>query len=98
MILPIQHRVHDAIKRAILDLYHPPELPAFAVETPPSRTMGDLAVPVAFQLARLLKQAPRTIAQELAAQVAAIPGIAAVTATPAGYINFSLDRPAFVRA
>ena len=41
-------------------------MPTFAIETPPSRALGDLAVTVAFQLARTLRKAPRAIAQELA--------------------------------
>ena len=39
-----------------------------ALEAPPRRALGDLAVPIAFALARRLKKAPRVIAQELAAR------------------------------
>src|SRR5436190_18656033 len=42
----------------------------------PTRAMGDLAVPVAFQLARTLRKAPRAIAQELAQAVGRTPGVA----------------------
>ena len=57
--------------------------------------MGDLAVPVAFQLARTLRKAPRAIAQELAQGLGPIPGVARVEAAPNGYLNLYLDRPAF---
>ena len=33
---------------------------------PPNRALGDLGVPVAFELARRLKRAPRQIAKDLA--------------------------------
>ena len=62
----------------------PTDVPAFAVEVPPKRTLGDLAVAVAFQLARALKKAPRAIAQELADATGTIPGVARVVATPNG--------------
>ena len=58
--------------------------------------MGDLAVTVAFQLARTLRKAPRVIAQELAQAVGAIPGVARIVAAPNGYLNLYLDRLAFL--
>ena len=72
------------------------DVPAFAVETPPSRGMGDLAVTVAFQLARTLRKAPRAIAQDLAPALAAIPGVERIVPTPNGYLNLYLERPAFL--
>ena len=55
-------------------------------------------MPVAFELARRLRKAPRAIAQELAAALGAIDGVARVDAAPNGYLNFFLDRAAFLRA
>jgi arginyl-tRNA synthetase len=66
------------------------------VEVPPNRALGDLAVTVSFQLARTLKKAPRAIAQELAAGIGSIPGVARIAAAPNGYLNLYLDRPAFL--
>ena len=66
MILPVQRLVHDAIAGAIRQQFGVADVPPFAVEVPPTRALGDLAVPVAFQLARTLRKAPRAIAQELA--------------------------------
>jgi arginyl-tRNA synthetase len=66
------------------------------VDVPPSRAMGDLAVTVAFQLARTQRKAPRAIAQDLAQAVGDIPGVARIVATPNGYLNFYLDRFAFL--
>ena len=96
MILSVQRRVHDAIAEAIRQRFGMPDVPPFAVEVPPTRAMGDLAVPVAFQLARTLRKAPRAIAQELAQAVGRTPGVARVEAAPNGYLNLYLDRLAFL--
>ena len=55
MILKLQRQVHDAIAEAIRTQLGIAEVPAFAIEVPPTRALGDLAVPVAFQLARTLR-------------------------------------------
>src|SRR2546430_5589253 len=98
MMLSVQRQVHDAIADAVRRHYGLADVPAFAVEVPPNRALGDLAVTVAFQLARTLRKAPRAIAQELAAALPALPGVGQGVATPTGYLNFHLDRPAFLRA
>src|SRR4051794_35550930 len=96
MILSLQRQIHDAVSAAIRTHFGLAEVPAFAVEVPPTRALGDLAVPVAFQLARSLRKAPRAIAQELATALGSIPGIARIVAAPNGYLNFYLDRPAYL--
>jgi arginyl-tRNA synthetase len=63
-----------------------------ALEQPKQTSFGELAVPIAFQLARQLKRAPRQIAEELAAAVKHIPGIASLEIAGNGYINVRLDR------
>jgi arginyl-tRNA synthetase len=98
MILNVQRLVHDAIAGAIRRQYGLAETPVFAVEVPPTRALGDLAVPVAFQLARTLRKAPRAIAQEIADAIGSLPGISRVVATPNGYLNLYLERPAFLLA
>ncbi|HKW96721.1 MAG TPA: arginine--tRNA ligase [Bryobacteraceae bacterium] len=65
---------------------------AIAVEQPKQPEFGEMAVPAAFQLARLLKRAPRQIAAELVAEVGSIPGVAALEVAGNGYINVRLDR------
>ena len=96
MILPVQRHVHDAVAEAARRHFNLSEIPAFAVEVPPSRALGDLAVTIAFQLARTLRRPPRTIAQDLVDSIAGISGITRVVATPNGYLNLYLDRPAFL--
>ena len=98
MILNVQRGIHEAIDGAIRQRFGVAEVPPFAVEVPPTRALGDLAVPVAFQLARALRKAPRAIAQELAGAVGAIPGVERIVAAPNGYLNLYLDRAAFLTA
>ncbi len=71
-----------------------------AVEQPPSIALGELALPVAFELAKRLRKSPRVIAQELqqalTAELAELPGIASFEIAGAGYLNVRLDRAWFV--
>ena len=101
MILHTHQTVRGALAAAVTRLYgiaaDDPALAAIPVEMPPRRALGDLAVPLAFELARRLRRAPRLIAQEVAAALGAVEGVARVEAAPNGYINFFLDRPAFLR-
>ena len=96
MILSVQRQVQHAIADAIRRHTGTADVPAFVVEVPPTRALGDLAVPVAFQLARTLRKPPRAIAQDLAQAIGAIPGVARIVAAPNGYLNLYLDRPAFL--
>ena len=66
------------------------------VERPPRVALGDLASPVAFDLAKTLKKAPRAIAAEIAAAVVVPAGIAGLRVEGGGYVNASFARPAFV--
>jgi arginyl-tRNA synthetase len=66
-------------------------------ERPPQIEMGDAASPVCFELAKRLKRAPRQIAQEIAASLAPIEGIAKVEIAGAGYLNAYFDRANFLR-
>jgi len=95
MILTVQRLVHDSISSAIRRHFGVADVPPFAVEVPPNRALGDLGVPVAFQLARTLRKAPRAIAQELAGALDKPAGVDRIVAAPNGYLNLYLDRPAF---
>jgi arginyl-tRNA synthetase len=65
------------------------------LEQPKQSSFGELAVPVAFQLARQLKRPPRQIAEELTAGLSAVPGVAAFEIAGNGYINIRLNRAAY---
>jgi arginyl-tRNA synthetase len=67
------------------------------MEQPKQADFGELAVPIAFQLAKQLRQAPKKIAQELVAETGPIEGIAAMEVAGAGYINIRFDRAIYAR-
>jgi arginyl-tRNA synthetase len=99
MISPLQAALRAAITNTVTRLYglDAASLPAIAVEVPPRRALGDLAVPLAFELARRLRKAPRAIAQEIVAGLGPLEGISKAEAAPNGYINVFFDRAGFVR-
>src|ERR1700710_1717600 len=87
--------------QAILLAKYDITLVQLVIEQPPSIALGELALPVAFELAKRLRKAPRAIATELAAELTAIlpelEGVASVEVAGAGYLNIRLDRAATVR-
>jgi arginyl-tRNA synthetase len=73
------------------------EIDRVVLERPPQIALGDLASPVAFDLAKSLRKAPRAIAAELAAAVALPAGVREAKVEGGGYLNFFLERGQFVR-
>ncbi|MGD8377431.1 MAG: arginine--tRNA ligase, partial [Acidobacteriota bacterium] len=75
------------------------QVPDFEVtiDIPPSRRMGDLAVPTALSLARVLRRNPREIAEELAAGLTDTPGVARAEVAGPGYVNLFLARGPYLR-
>ncbi len=100
MLLPVHDRLRAHLSRLLASLYSLDEAaqPAIALESPPNRELGDLGTPVAFELARRLRKAPRAIAQEIAAAFGTVDGITRVAAAPNGYLNFFLNRAEFLLA
>jgi arginyl-tRNA synthetase len=98
MILPVHERVRTHVARLLTVLYSLDDsaVPALVLEYPPNRTLGDLGTPVAFELARRLRKPPRAIAQEIATSFGTLEGVRAVAAAPNGYLNFFLERTAFL--
>lgn len=66
-----------------------------ALEQPKQSSFGELALPIAFQLAKTLKQSPRKLAADLVAAAGNIPGVAAMEVAGNGYINVRFDRGAY---
>src|SRR5688500_5030287 len=101
MILPIHKLVRARMSEAVQRLYNIPDtdpvLAAIPVEPAPTRALGDLAVPLAFELARRLRKAPRVIAQEIVNALGSVEGCSRVEAAANGYVNFFLDRRASAR-
>src|ERR1051325_1243405 len=98
MILPVHDRLRAHVARLLTTLYSDDDsaAPPIVLEYPPNRTLGDLGTPVAFELARRLRKAPRVIAQEIAAAFGSVEGVRQVAAAPNGYLNFFLERRGFL--
>jgi arginyl-tRNA synthetase len=65
------------------------------LEQPKQSSFGELAIPIAFQLARQLKRPPKQIATELALGLKDLEGVASIEIAGNGYINVRLDRGAY---
>ena len=83
--------------RAVLKAKYDLQLETIPLEIPPELKFGELATPIAFELARKLRKAPKVIAQEIVAALAKVDGFAGFEVAGAGYINARLDRAAGVR-
>jgi len=92
----LQQRLQARIGALVEERYGA-ALPNLNVELPPKIEFGEMALPVAFELAKRLKKAPRAIAQELQAALAETDGVAAVEIAGAGYLNVKLDRASVVK-
>ncbi len=64
-------------------------------EQPKQTSFGELSLPVAFQLARPLRKAPKAIAQEIVDAAGAIDGVAGFEIAGNGFINVRFDRGAY---
>jgi len=94
--LELQKRLGSRI-RSVLQANYGLEVENLPLETPPELKFGELATPIAFELARTLRKAPKIIAQEIVAGLAGLEGFAGFEVAGAGYINARLDRAAGVR-
>ncbi len=80
-------QVREFLRRAY-DL----DLPKIVVEQPPKVELGEYAMPLAFELAKRLRTAPRKIAEEIVAGVGPIEGFDRLEVAGAGYINARVKR------
>ncbi len=83
--------------RATLRTLYEIDHATFAIEQPPEIRFGEYALPVALQLAKSLRKAPRKIAEEIVAALGTVEGFASFEVAGAGYINARLDRAAAVQ-
>ncbi|MFC5863810.1 arginine--tRNA ligase [Acidicapsa dinghuensis] len=96
MYLELQQQLSERIRETIQSKYGI-ELVSIAIEQPPDVKLGEFATPVAFELARKLRKAPKIIAGELAEALSAQSDDSAFTsfgAAGAGYLNVKLNRVA----
>lgn len=98
MIGRVRKRVSDGLRGAVRELYDLDLEESPAVEDPPRPDMGDLASPLALQLAKRLGRNPREVAQQIVDHLESV-GIAGVErwglAGP-GFLNAWLDRGGFL--
>ena len=96
-LIDIQDRLKQQVRASALELFGV-ELEQVNAETPPRAELGDVAFPVAFELAKLVKQGtgvkvpPRTIAEKLKTTLETSAEIARVEVAGAGYLNVFFDR------
>jgi len=84
----LRHHIHERYKTDV----------PVVTSRPPSLSMGEIASPVCFELAKRLKKAPRALAQEIQNSLKPIEGVSRVEVAGGGYLNAFLDRAAFFRA
>ncbi len=102
-LIEIQEILRDAVRDTARKEFGV-ELTQIAAETPPKTELGDIAFPVAFEMAKLIKQAtgeksnPREIAEKLKAALESIAQVGRVEVAGPGYLNVFFDRSAFLAA
>lgn len=93
----LQDRLRRQIKLSAREIFSV-ELDQFAAEVPPKTELGDLAFPVAFELAKRIKQEtgekknPREIAEKLKAALEKNDEIGKIEVAGAGYLNIFFNR------
>lgn len=101
-LLEVQEILRNTI-RATAKSHFSVDLDLIVSETPPKSELGDVAFPVAFDLAKRIKQAtgekrnPREIAETLSLELGSLNFVDRVDIAGAGYVNVFLDRARFVR-
>ncbi|MGE5275384.1 MAG: arginine--tRNA ligase [Acidobacteriota bacterium] len=89
--------LETALREAVGALYGA-ALTRVVLERPPRVELADLASPVAFDLAKGLRKAPRAIAAEIVAALRLPPGAREARVEGGGYVNFRLARGPFAAA
>ena len=80
-------RLRDFLRRTY-DL----DLVKIVIEQPPKVELGEYAMPLAFELAKKLRKAPRKIAEEIVNGIGPIDGFEKLEVAGAGYINARVNR------
>ena len=89
----LARHVRDFLRRSY-DL----DLPNIVIEQPPKVEFGEYALPLAFELAKKLRKAPRKIAEEIVGGIGPIEGFEKLEVAGAGYINARLERESLASA
>ncbi len=97
----LQNKLKDSIRAAAREAFQV-DLEQVTSEVPPRIELGDLAFPVAFELARLIKQTtgekkpPRAIAETLKSTLDTMTEVGRVDVAGAGYLNVFFNRVALL--
>jgi arginyl-tRNA synthetase len=78
--------------REFLERSYALDLQKIVIEQPPRVELGEYALPLAFELAKKLRKAPRKIAEEIVAGLGTIEGFDKLEVAGAGYINARVNR------
>ena len=95
MYLELQKQLAETL-RGVLKSKYDLDVENIPLEIPPELKFGELATPIALQLARTLRKAPKIIAQEIVAALGTVDGFAGFEVAGAGYINARIDRGEYV--
>ncbi|HSE48330.1 MAG TPA: arginine--tRNA ligase [Terriglobales bacterium] len=87
----LQRRLAERV-RAFLRAHYGIENANVVLEQPPKVELGEYALPVAFELAKQLRKAPRKIADEIVSGLGDVPGFHKFEVAGAGYINARVNR------
>ncbi len=100
-ILELQEALRDKVAATALEKFNI-QLEQIVAEFPPKTELGDLAFPIAFELAKRIKQAtgekqnPREIAETLKSALEIFDFVGKVEVAGAGYLNVFLNRASFL--
>jgi arginyl-tRNA synthetase len=100
-LLQIQEELRKKLKKTAVEVFNV-EIDQIIAEVPPKTELGDAAFPVAFELAKRIKQAtsekknPREIAEKLKAAIEKSDAVERVEVAGAGYLNVFFNRAKFL--
>ena len=87
----LEHRLAQHVRDFLRRTYDL-DVPRIVIEQPPKVEFGEYALPLAFELAKKLRKAPRKIAEEIVAKIGLVEGFEKMEVAGAGYINARVKR------
>jgi len=92
-----QKTIANKIRTVVKRLWPKITLPEIEIVEPPRIDFGDYSSALPLQIAKEIKKKPLEIAQKIVQRLGKISGIAQITITEPGYINFILDYQALAK-
>ncbi len=100
-LLQLQEEIREKVKKTAAEVFNV-EIQQIATEVPPKTQFGDLAFPVAFELAKQIKQQtgekqnPRIIAEKFKTALEEFDFVEKIEIAGPGYLNIFYNRPKFL--